>query len=157
MICPHCHKPLRDDARFCTSCGHAIDSRNSDPSLPTEISAPDPPKQETKNTSDPLIGHLLDGKYQLTSILGEGGMGAVYRAQRIHIGDEVAVKVLHTKYVPEAEAIERFRREARAAAQLRHPNVVVIYDYGEAKDAGVLAYIVMELIEGRSLGKILRS
>ncbi len=103
------------------------------------------------------MGNVLDGKYQLLSKLGEGGMGTVYRARRVHIGDEVAVKVLHTRYIAQQEAIERFRREARAAAQLRHANVVVIYDYGEARESGVLGYIVMELVEGKSLGDILET
>jgi serine/threonine protein kinase len=159
MNCPHCQKALRPDSRFCTGCGRSLDSPRS--SSDNSVTAPavtsveriDQAKQN--RAGDPLIGHLLDGKYQLVSRLGQGGMGTVYRARRIHIGDEVAVKVLHTRYVAEEEAIERFRREARAAAQLRHPNVVVIYDYGEAPDAGVLGYIVMELVEGKPLGDIL--
>jgi serine/threonine protein kinase len=152
MNCPHCQKALRDDSRFCTGCGQALDN----PSNSTTQIHESKPEVISTRVGDPLLGHILDGKYQLISRLGAGGMGTVYRARRVHIGDDVAVKVLHTKYVAEHDAIERFRREARAAAQLRHPNVVVIYDYGEAPDAGVLGYIVMELVEGQSLGDILK-
>lgn len=84
-------------------------------------------------------------------------MGAVYRARRVHIGDEVAVKVLHGSFVADADAVERFRREARAAAMLRHPNVVTIHDFGEARGSAAPAYIVMELAEGASLRALLRS
>lgn len=154
MNCPQCQKTLRDDSRFCTGCGHALE-----PSTPSSDSITRPPGSKVNRplpfSGDPFVGRVLDGKYQLISRLGEGGMGTVYKARRIHIGDEVAVKVLHTRYVAEEEAIERFRREARAAAQLRHANVVVIYDYGEAPESGVLAFIVMELVEGQPLGDIL--
>jgi serine/threonine-protein kinase len=106
--------------------------------------------------TDPLVGRVLDGKYELLGRLGEGGMGAVYRASRVHIGDEVAVKVLHSKLVNDETLIERFRREARAAAQLHHPNVVTIHDYGEARGPEGFAYIVMELVRGLSLRDLLR-
>ncbi|HZH91861.1 MAG TPA: serine/threonine-protein kinase [Pyrinomonadaceae bacterium] len=106
---------------------------------------------------DPLLGQVLDSKYELVARLGEGGMGAVYRARRAHIGDEVAVKVLHRTFVADGDAVERFRREARAAAMLRHPNVVTIHDFGEARGSDAPAYIVMELAEGASLRVLLRS
>jgi serine/threonine-protein kinase len=72
------------------------------------------------------------------------------------IGDEVAVKVLHAKFVNDQTLVERFRREARAAAQLNHPNVVTIHDYGEARGPEGFAYIVMELVRGESLRDLLR-
>ncbi|HEY0082146.1 MAG TPA: protein kinase, partial [Pyrinomonadaceae bacterium] len=106
---------------------------------------------------DALLGQVLDSKYELVARLGEGGMGAVYRARRVHIGDEVAVKVLHPSFVADGDAVERFRREARAAAMLRHPNVVTIHDFGEARGTAAPAYIVMELAEGASLRVLLRS
>jgi serine/threonine-protein kinase len=72
------------------------------------------------------------------------------------IGDEVAVKVLHQRLTGDEKLVERFRREARAAAQLHHPNVVTIHDYGEARGAEAFAYIVMELVHGESLRELLR-
>ena len=104
---------------------------------------------------DVLVGHILDSKYELIRRLGQGGMGAVYRARRKHIGDEVAIKVLLDKFVDGAEATERFRREARAAAMLRHPNVVAIHDFSDGAGTSSPAYIVMELVEGRSLRDLL--
>jgi eukaryotic-like serine/threonine-protein kinase len=109
------------------------------------------------SAADPMVGRVLDGKYKILARLGEGGMGAVYRARRVHIGDEVAVKVLHANFVKDTAALERFRREARAAAMLKHPNVVAIYDYGEAREEAAPAFIVMELVAGKSLRDILES
>jgi serine/threonine-protein kinase len=107
--------------------------------------------------SDPRIGQVLDSKYQLLECLGKGGMGTVYRARRLHIGDEVAVKVLSQELMREQIAIERFRREARSAAMIRHPNVVSIHDFSDASNVGGSneAYIVMEFIKGRSLRHLL--
>jgi dipeptidyl aminopeptidase/acylaminoacyl peptidase len=114
------------------------------------------PESKQADAVTTLIGQVLDGKYQVSELLGKGGMGAVYRALRIHIGDEVAVKVLHREFVNDEKTIERFRREARAAAMLRHPNIVTIHDFSEGSD-DVPAYIVMELVEGRSLRKIIET
>lgn len=101
-----------------------------------------------------LIGSTIDGKYRIESKLGEGGMGAVYCATRLLIGDVVAIKVLHTEQVANQQAIERFRREAQAAARLKHPNVVTIHDFGVINKN--LAYLVMELVEGESLRSIIK-
>jgi serine/threonine-protein kinase len=151
MICPKCKEEMSGTARFCSNCGISFASFNT----PTEY-ADGRDLSGTMPELDPLVGQVLDGKYELLVRLGEGGMGAVYRARRVHIGDEVAVKVLLRKFVADSGLVERFRREARAAAQLRHPNIVAIYDYGEARNADAPAYIVMELVEGESLRQLLR-
>jgi serine/threonine protein kinase/ketosteroid isomerase-like protein len=153
MLCPNCQTPLRDGAQFCTRCGARTSAAAAD-SVPTFERAGG--EARGAGAADSLEGRVLDGKYAIVSRLGEGGMGAVYRARRVHIGDEVAVKVLHTKYVGDPLLVERFRREARAAAQLQHPNVVTIHDYGEAGGGEAFAYIVMELVRGLSLRDLLR-
>ncbi|MBA2502401.1 MAG: protein kinase [Pyrinomonadaceae bacterium] len=106
-----------------------------------------------RTTSDPLIGRVLDDKYRLDGRLGEGGMGAVYRATHLLIDRPVAVKVLNHRFVTDEAARERFRREARAAGRLRHTNAVAVTDFGQTADDTV--YIVMELLEGRSLRELL--
>jgi serine/threonine-protein kinase len=83
-------------------------------------------------------------------------MGAVYLARRLHIGDDVAVKLLHSDLVVEAQAVERFRREARSAAMINHPNVVSIHDFSDGRASGSAAYIVMELVKGSSLRDLLK-
>jgi serine/threonine protein kinase len=98
-------------------------------------------------------GRLLGGRYKLEQCIGSGGMGEIYRARRTHIGDTVAVKVLRGDVVEDEKSRQRFYREARAAAMLHHPNAVVIHDFGE--DADGTAYIVMELLIGRSLRQVL--
>jgi len=99
---------------------------------------------------------VLDGKYQMTRELGKGGMGTVYLAT--HLGTErpVAVKIIAPQYMQRTEFVERFRREARAAGRLRHPNVVDVTDFGfsDTKD-GQVAYLVMEYLDGCTLGEIL--
>jgi serine/threonine protein kinase len=102
---------------------------------------------------DPLVGHVLDEKYRLDERLGEGGMGTVYRATHLLIDRPVAVKVLHTRFVEDEAAQARFRREARAAGRLQHPNAVAVTDFGRTPEGFV--YIVMELLEGRTLRDVL--
>jgi serine/threonine-protein kinase len=98
-------------------------------------------------------GRVLGGRYKLERCIGSGGMGEIYRARRMHIGDTVAVKVLRSDVVENEKSRQRFYREARAAAMLHHPNAVVIHDFGEDDDG--TAYIVMELLVGRSLRQLL--
>jgi serine/threonine-protein kinase len=103
---------------------------------------------------DSLEGRVIENKYRLEERIGVGGMGAVYRATRLLIGDEVAIKLMHADFVRDTEA-ERFRREAQAAARLKHPNAVSVYDFGVTND-GTL-YLVMELVEGESLRQIIKA
>jgi len=103
-----------------------------------------------------LIGEVLDGKYRIEKQLGEGGMGAVYFAT--HLGTErpVAVKVIAPQFMQHEEFVERFRREARAAGRLRHPNVVDVTDFGFAQvGKDQVAYLVMEYLDGFTLDEIL--
>jgi serine/threonine protein kinase len=103
-----------------------------------------------------LVGQVLDEKYKIERELGRGGMGAVYLST--HVGTErpVAVKVIVPEFMQRAEFVERFRREARAAGRLRHPNVVDVTDFGFADTPdGRVAYLVMEYLDGCTLGEIL--
>ena len=95
------------------------------------------------------VGETLAGKYKLEALLGAGAMGAVYRATNVAIGRAVAIKVLRPEHGKNAEIVERFLREARAANIVRHPNVVVVLDIGR-DDAGS-PFIVQELLEGEDL------
>jgi serine/threonine protein kinase len=102
------------------------------------------------------IGQTLDGKYQIERELGRGGMGTVYLAT--HLGTErpVALKIVAPEFTERPEFIERFRREARAAGRLRHPNVVDVTDFGFAQTPeGKVAYLVMEYLDGCTLGEVL--
>jgi serine/threonine-protein kinase len=107
---------------------------------------------EAENASN-IIGQILDERYQVESQIGIGGMGTVYRAKRLLIGDDVAVKILHDSFNADRMASERFQREAQTAARLKHPNAVTVYDFGTMKDGA--KYFVMELVEGQSLREIL--
>lgn len=103
-----------------------------------------------------FTGQTLDGKYRMTRELGRGGMGTVYLAT--HLGTErpVAVKIIAPQFMQRAEFVERFRREARAAGRLRHPNVVNVTDFGFSQTpGGEVAYLVMEYLDGCTLGEIL--
>jgi serine/threonine protein kinase len=104
-----------------------------------------------------LIGQVLDSKYQLDKRLGQGGMGAVYLATHLGTKRPVALKVIAPQFMANEEVGERFRREAEAAGRLRHPNVVNVTDFGVAilgKDK--LAYLVMEYLDGCSLGDMIK-
>ncbi len=104
-------------------------------------------------TSDTLLNTLFDGRYRIQRKLGAGGMANVYLAQDEELDRRVAIKVLSDRYSSDEAFVERFRREARAAAALSHPNIVSIYDRGEADGH---PYIAMEVIEGRSLKELIQ-
>ncbi len=156
-FCAACELFLDKEAMFCADCGsplslpgaatHPYYEHHFNSSLPTVRLA----------NPDPLIGHVIEGKYELVAKLGQGGMSVVYRARRVHIGDDVAVKILTGKFVTDDAALARFRREARAAAMLRHQNVITIHDFGETDDKHAPAFIVMEFVKGTPLRELLNS
>jgi len=96
-----------------------------------------------------LIGQTVDGRYTIVEQIGEGGMGAVYRAQHQRLGRQVAIKFLHHEFAKHHEALDRFFNEARAAATLGHPNIAESFDMGEL--ASGAPFIVLELLKGRSV------
>ncbi len=131
-VCPACKTRFEDDLSFCTVDGEVLED---DPSA--------------------LVNSTLDGQYHIESLLGKGGMGAVYRARHILLGDRVAIKVLPPEMRNNAEWLRRFKREGQAARRFRHPNAVTVYDLRTTSDG--LIYMVMEYVEGRTLDAELRS
>src|ERR1051325_4737443 len=118
--CPICKREMKEQLLFCPFDGHAL---------------------QIIVEKDKFVGTILDEKYRLDEKIGEGGMGRVYKATHVHMDSTVAVKILHSHLAFDEMAVERFRREARAAAQIRHPNAVAVTDFGVTKDTGV-AYLV---------------
>ena len=104
-------------------------------------------------TNTSLIGQTFDDKYYLEERLGEGGMGSVYRARHLSMDRAVALKVLQPRFVENEAARARFQLEALAAVRLHHANAVSVTDFGQTSDGYV--YLVMELLEGRTLREIL--
>ena len=100
---------------------------------------------------DALINTLFDGRYRIVRKLGSGGMADVYLAEDEELGRRVAVKILNDRHANDESFVERFRREAKNAAGLTHPNIVSIYDRGEAEGT---YYIAMEYLDGRSLKEL---
>ncbi len=104
-------------------------------------------------TTRDIIGQVLENRYTVSKLIGEGGMGRVYLAEHIDIGKKVAVKVLHPVYGRMPDLVERFRREARAASRIGHPNIVDVTDSGTTDDGSV--YFVMEYLEGVELAAVI--
>ncbi|MBT8495332.1 MAG: protein kinase [Deltaproteobacteria bacterium] len=100
-----------------------------------------------------MTGRLIANRFKVTAKLGEGGMGAVYRAEQQPLGRGVALKVLKPELANTPSLVKRFNAEAQAAAKLKHPNTVVLYDFGQADDGAL--FIAMEYVEGNSLRQLL--
>lgn len=124
--CTLCQTKYEDNVSFCATDGEVLED---DPSS--------------------FVGSLLDGQYQIESLLGKGGMGAVYLARHILLGDRVAIKILPPEVRSNAEWLRRFRREGQAARRFRHANAVTVYDLRTAGDGTI--YMVMEYVEGHTL------
>ena len=103
--------------------------------------------------SDPLVGRLLDGRYEIVRRIARGGMATVYEASDIRLDRTVAVKVMHPGLAEDRDFVARFIREARSAARLSHPNVVAVFDQG-TDDGNV--YLAMEYVPGRTVRDVLR-
>jgi len=102
---------------------------------------------------DPLVGTVLDGRYRIDAVIAGGGMSTVYRGLDLRLDRQVALKVMDSRYASDQQFLTRFQREARAAAGLRSPGVVAVYDQGFD---GQHPFLVMELIEGGTLRELLR-
>src|SRR5438270_14098876 len=102
--------------------------------------------------ADPHIDSLFDGRYKIVRKLGTGGMANVYLAEDQELGRRVAIKILDDRHASDEQFVERFRREAKNAAGLSHPNIVSIYDRGEAEGT---YYIAMEYLDGKTLKELI--
>lgn len=105
------------------------------------------------SSADGLIGQVIDGKYLVEALIGEGGMGKVYRGRNTRTESPVAIKTLIPDLLVDESLVERFRIEAKAASNLRHPNTIRVYDFGKEGD---VLFMVMELLDGMSLEGLLQ-
>jgi eukaryotic-like serine/threonine-protein kinase len=113
-----------------------------------------PWKNDRMTGDDTESGQPFDGRYRVLGRLGVGGMATVYLAEDSSLGRKVALKVMAERYAEDGEFVERFRREAQAAARLNHPNIIAVYDRGEADGR---PYIAMEYLQGRTLKQVIQS
>jgi len=139
LLCPTCGRHYSSNIQFCPVDQSALQADHT--------------VAEGSTVADPLIGQTLNNKYRIEQPLGIGGMGTVYRARHLLIDRAVAVKVLNQRLFEDEAARARFQREAKAAGRLQHLNAVAVTDFGQTS-AGYV-YIVMELLEGRTLREIL--
>lgn len=131
MKCKRCGAVLPSGEAICEDCGSVL--------------------PELEGTGLPS-GTVLAGKYELVGQIGAGGMGRIYRAVQSPLGVEVCVKTLHQRATVDPQFAARFEREARTTSQIRHPNVVSVYDFGTHTDGSM--YLVMEYIQGTSLARL---
>jgi serine/threonine-protein kinase len=136
-VCAVCDHRFSSDGRFCPFDGEPLAKSNDwDPSL------------------DPLVGAVIDNRYEVLSVLGEGGMGIVYAARHTALGKRFALKALRKDLATDGEIAARFIQEARTAASVSHPGLVEITDFGTLPSGQ--PFFVMELIEGQSLAALIR-
>jgi len=104
---------------------------------------------------DPLVGTVISGRFRVEDVIGQGGMGKVYRARHLALDRTVALKMLKPQLLEDPTLVGRFEREAKAASRLNHPNVIQVLDFGRLENDGTL-YIVMEYVQGKDLRLVLR-
>lgn len=108
-----------------------------------------------KTSKDPLIGTIFQEKYEITELLGKGGMSAVYKARHVLIDRYVALKLLRPELTDDGVSMQRFQREGKAVCLLRHPNVMEVTDFGITNDS--IPYMIMEYLEGTTLSAVIRA
>ncbi|MCC6877819.1 MAG: serine/threonine protein kinase, partial [Sandaracinaceae bacterium] len=123
-------------------------------SPPASSPAASSPAASSPAAADALLGRLLDDRYRVLGLLGEGGMGLVYDAKHEILGTPLAIKVLRKDASGDEEAVERLKREAQAASAIGHEHIVDVRDFGRLADGSV--YVVMELLDGVDLYRVVR-
>src|SRR6185436_2430014 len=148
--CPSCHQQV-PEGRFCPDCGNPLVSSSE---IPTRIGS------ASSSSSAPGVDHgrflpgvLLAGRYRIVAPLGKGGMGEVYRADDLKLGQVVALKFLPEGVERDGQRLERLLNEVRTARQVSHPNVCRVYDVGEVEGHH---FLCMEYVDGEDLGSLLR-
>lgn len=177
--CPTCDRPIAPGIRVCPSCatrldeaepGEALDSdeltrpasdasqQPTSPQRPPAISRPPEPPRRTGGSGDPgsgerfVPGTVIAGRYRIVGLLGRGGMGEVYRADDLELGEPVALKFLPPE-VTDGTTLALFRREVKVARSIAHPNICRVYDIGEVEGQ---VFLSMEFIDGEDLASLLR-
>ena len=162
--CDSCGSEIAQETRFCASCGKPIPTEvwatmDADATLPPVSKRPSsrppssrPSSHSFRNEGRFTPGSLIAGRYRIVALLGRGGMGEVYRADDLSLGQQVALKFL-PQSVSDEQTLERFRNEVRIARRISHPNVCRVFDIGQTDD---LIFFTMEYIDGEDLASLLR-
>jgi serine/threonine-protein kinase len=153
--CPACTRECVENSRFCSSCAAPLDSTSAE-TVVLGTGATSVPHLSATSTVDEgrfLPGTVVAGRYRIAGLLGRGGMGEVYRATDLTLGQAVALKFLPETTASDERALARFYNEVRIARQVTHPNVCRVYDVGVTEG---LHYISMEFVDGEDLGSLLR-
>ena len=166
MTCAACGATTADSAAFCPACGAALKDAGEAATVYTPPAASArtqlgshtprprrPPQALEAPAAGSGLGRCLPSRYQILGLLGRGGMGEVYRAEDLSLGQPVALKFLPDSVAVDAERLARFRTEVSVARQVSHPNVCRVYDIGEA-DGHV--FLSMEYVDGEDLASLLR-
>ena len=157
-ICPICRNQFEQGELYCPLDGTRLETAQRAPQTDLTLEDPIPAGSDTpvieQVSEDRLIGSRLDGRYFVVRRIGEGGMGIVYEAEHLVFEKRVALKVLRADVSQRQNAVERFRREARTASRIGHPNIVEIFDFGETPSGE--CYYAMEMLCGEDLGDIIQ-
>ena len=165
--CATCGTELLDNVAFCSTCGRPVANTDDVATLDfATSSSPLPPRPASKSSSRPsssaeyllnegrfLPGRLVASRYRIIALLGKGGMGEVYRADDLTLGQAVAMKFLPDEAGRDEGLLERFRNEVRMARRVSHPNVCRVYDVG---DVDGQTFFTMEYVDGEDLASLLR-
>ncbi|MBI3448909.1 MAG: protein kinase [Acidobacteria bacterium] len=151
MTCPSCASEIKDASRFCSTCGAGLEATSV---APTRTSLRDLGVSSGALDDARFIpGTLLAGRYRIIGLLGKGGMGEVYRADDLKLGQPVALKFLPEAFASDPVRLNRFLNEVKIARQVSHPNVCRVYDVGEVEGQH---YLSMEYVDGEDLASLLR-
>ena len=138
--------------RFCTACGSRFTQEVR--FCPTDGQPTEHLEDEKTVVTDPLMGQVIDGRYRIDQVLGEGGMGVVYSVMHISLGKRMALKVLRGEMAKDDHVVRRFVQEAQACSSIGHPNIIDISDFGRLPEG--TSYFVMEHLEGESLTQLIQ-